>query len=1536
SGKGNESFDPSSLSGRQLGSGGTGDYTISIENYTARDFVMSINRGSISDGGGVRGSDLLGTTFTVTQVPDLLGGNTNQVTFTFATGGGAGNVVIAANDHMPDIIEAIAQAINVAANSNNSLLENHARFNGPGGISGPIGRASALALGGSDGNNSSVAQINLTGDRGSGFGHNRLTTPGNGTTELYAVIRNVAKIELSPQARAAGLRLDPVAGRDTDQLLNETGIMIAGGASPAMLNNVLVNLHESIVIEETNRFGFGQFTNQHIKPMHENAVVVGSVFQFDQPEPTTFNREMTFLFNGGVNNGISTGLNEPSNLNGGRDDFNITLDGNAPALQYPGGNNFLPIGSSVLVDSGVNALIERDKFKTLKASVGIEASNVLAPIRDVHGIFRADNPNFQPPGTVGESVFRDRGSHELADFVGPVATAEFPRDNDTQQLDTDPAVSFIDLREGAYKEFRILLRDNGDASDPFIGVGIDDNTVVVPAILGLRPRGSNVTVFENDRMLIEGVDYSFEYAETKNLITLKPLAGIWREDRSYRVALNQRDRTVLVATEGQQLRDGDQLKITDANGGDIVFEFETGYQLLLPETLSLIVPQVGTNFGGVRDGDIFQINDGKNPVVVFELDSDGARLPNSVTVELPSELPPTDPDELAAFLNQIALNIQTAIDAEVAAGRLDVDTRVIGNRVVIGAERGSTAITSGSGLLQDPRTLALQVPEIGSSFGGVADGDTFVVNDGEQAITFEFNTGGGLVDATNTEVLIANGMTANQIATAMQQAILASSLRLNPTVQSGSLYLNLNDAGSASVPLGQLRLVGISRTPTDGDLLTFSPSDGSDPVTLEINRTEEPNEILGVRIDDGVTFPHIPVNITRSTTAAELADLIVAAIRSTRQAGVDTIAGLDTEQVTVVNDTVVSIGGGKNLGLSVTGTSIELVGAPDVTGSSTIEVFGPLLLNLPLVGGGGFQDGSVLILRDPAGNDVVFEFNLVNTLQTVPGAIEVTFNTFDTVDILADNLVAAINASSAGVTAQNLLNGRITLGRIDAARVELGGIPDDPDQPGSGAPGVSQISLRRGIVNDGEVLTLRQGATSVSFEFESVIDGGGVSPGNIAIPFQPTSTIGDIAVSLAAAINNNRGDLNLTATAERDLLGEPTGTVSLDDLPGTVVDASQAPTLNVVGVPGGAIAIPIAADFTAEQIKLAILQAINSVNRPGQPALTNLTAEDRGGATLFIENGQIFQGPLATFYLPGIKDKVGNPLEPNRQDQTTQFTFLMPQVGFDFGDAPDHLNGVPGRYPTVLANDGARHVVDGEILLGSKVDVDLDGMPTQAADGDDLTIFASTTGTLFDVSVVDGRVEIAVDTTVDAASRDGDTITIDTVTAIATLEFDLNGRFEEDHFAIRPLDLTPAAIATAIKQAIEESPLRDVLLPSAIQIADDGVTVIVDGDDEDGVNFISALNPEGILNRGVGVTRLDDDGQLIRDAQGDPVVFLPIHVTGTGVLDAWIDFAADGDFTDVGDQIISSAILNGDGEAQTFYIPFPAHAPDPVVATDTY
>lgn len=58
---------------------------------------------------------------------------------------------------------------------------------------------------------------------------------------------------------------------------------------------------------------------------------------------------------------------------------------------------------------------------------------------------------------------------------------------------------------------------------------------------------------------------------------------------------------------------------------------------------------------------------------------------------------------------------------------------------------------------------------------------------------------------------------------------------------------------------------------------------------------------------------------------------------------------------------------------------------------------------------------------------------------------------------------------------------------------------------------------------------------------------------------------------------------------------------------------------------------------------------------------------------------------------------------------------------FDFGDAPESVGGNPHDYPTLLASDGARHLPGSTLFLGEGVDVELDGQPTGAANGDDLS-----------------------------------------------------------------------------------------------------------------------------------------------------------------------------------------------------------------------
>ena len=60
-------------------------------------------------------------------------------------------------------------------------------------------------------------------------------------------------------------------------------------------------------------------------------------------------------------------------------------------------------------------------------------------------------------------------------------------------------------------------------------------------------------------------------------------------------------------------------------------------------------------------------------------------------------------------------------------------------------------------------------------------------------------------------------------------------------------------------------------------------------------------------------------------------------------------------------------------------------------------------------------------------------------------------------------------------------------------------------------------------------------------------------------------------------------------------------------------------------------------------------------------------------------------------------------------------TEVVGQQALDFGDAPDP------HHRTLLAQDGARHVIDGMHYLGSRVDGESDGNPSVTASGDDLS-----------------------------------------------------------------------------------------------------------------------------------------------------------------------------------------------------------------------
>jgi hypothetical protein len=84
---------------------------------------------------------------------------------------------------------------------------------------------------------------------------------------------------------------------------------------------------------------------------------------------------------------------------------------------------------------------------------------------------------------------------------------------------------------------------------------------------------------------------------------------------------------------------------------------------------------------------------------------------------------------------------------------------------------------------------------------------------------------------------------------------------------------------------------------------------------------------------------------------------------------------------------------------------------------------------------------------------------------------------------------------------------------------------------------------------------------------------------------------------------------------------------------------------------------------------------------------------------------------------------------------------------WDFGDAPDSSVSPTYRFLTRLADDGARHVVDGVIYLGLRVDEEEDGQPHEEALGDDMSPWSlrdDEDGVWFPTSLIPGQQAILI------------------------------------------------------------------------------------------------------------------------------------------------------------------------------------------------
>lgn len=516
------------------------------------------------------------------------------------------------------------------------------------------------------------------------------------------------------------------------------GITIDGGAAPTVLNNIVTNFA----------------TGLNIAGNSTATVSGGNAFQ-----------------------GNTTNTTIPVSAT------NINIPVGTQLFQDAANRIFIPAAGSAVIDSSFASLNDRSNFvNTVKQPVGISSSPIIAPSFDAYGIPRFDDPAVTTPGGVGSNVFIDRGAIDRADFVRPVATLISPLDfitgvgSSVAGGDIDPSESFVRLTEGTVAFFDIQLTDPS-------GSGPDASTISTESVL----------VTENGRRLVPDVDYTFGYSDNSRLIRLTPLAGLWRDDAVYEITLNNQTRIAYQAPAGDEITDGDQVILVDEAGNRSVFEYESGYSLIVPETLTLAVEGANNAFA---DRETLVITAPNGNSVTFEVNLSGATTGGRVPVELSSASTLTAVRD--AFLNSFSLPAPGAASQTVAEF-LDLTPVAIGTgQIQLGSLDGHVATSAAAGLT------------VSGQADGIEDGQSFIYATATESITFEFDTDGTLLDSGNIAIPFNRQSTPADIGNAIVAAVRSQPLGLNAAVASddGTVVLSGSVGDIIDQSLSRLRLQG--------------------------------------------------------------------------------------------------------------------------------------------------------------------------------------------------------------------------------------------------------------------------------------------------------------------------------------------------------------------------------------------------------------------------------------------------------------------------------------------------------------------------------------------------------------------------------------------------------------------------------------------------------------------------------------------------------------------------------------------------------
>ena len=308
----------------------------------------------------------------------------------------------------------------------------------------------------------------------------------------------------------------------------------------------------------------------------------------------------------------------------------------------------------------------------------------------------------------------------------------------------------------------------------------------------------------------------------------------------------------------------------------------------------------------------------------------------------------------------------------------------------------------------------------------------------------------------------------------------------------------------------------------------------------------------------------------------------------------------------------------------------------------------------------------------------------------------------------------------------------------------------------------------------------------------------------------------------------------------------------------------------------------------------------------------------------------------------------------------------QPQGDLDFGDAPEDATGVYA-YPTLLASNGARHIINPDIFLGSRIDPEANGQPSIGADCDDNDCFYASSGddedgvilpaaaapgstiTMNVTASVAGYLDVWIDLNMNGTWADAGEhifITVPVSGGLNTLTYTIptstpNGstylryRFRDYNAPINFDGLAENGEVEDYRMEIEGQQTGDLDFgdapdaPYPTLLINNGARHIIDN-----VTFLGDLI-DGELDGQPNLMALCDDNDCLYPALGDDedgVTFknkikvgktakIDVVASVDGYLNAWVDYNKNGSWADAGEQVFVNLPVSAGNNSLSFVVP---------------